>query len=145
MAVQLFYLSGHPACAAASGGHRRFGARMMAPPDEGPDSRDGVDLALMQRVSQGDRNAYAELYDRFSGPLYGTALRMLRQPADAQDVVHDAFMAVWEKAGTYETSRGSVFSWVLTLVRNRAIDRLRMVRRRSELIAGAATTDVEHL
>jgi RNA polymerase sigma-70 factor (ECF subfamily) len=110
-----------------------------------PDNRDIVDAQLIRRVAAGDRAAFGELYDRFSGPLYGTALRIVREPAEAQDVVHDAFVAIWEKASTYEAQRGSVFSWVLTFVRNRAIDRVRMFRRRTELLAGSAPGDVEHL
>ena len=107
-------------------------------------SRESVDAELMQRVAAGDRQAFSDLYDRFSGPLYGTALRILQDPAEAQDVVHDAFVNVWEKAATFETGRGNAFSWVLTSVRNRAIDRVR-TRRRSELLANAPQADVEHL
>jgi len=108
-------------------------------------SRESVDAELMQRVAAGDRQAFSGLYDRFSGPLYGTALRILQDPAEAQDVVHDAFVNVWEKAATFETGRGTAFSWVLTSVRNRAIDRVRTRRRRSELLAKAPEADVEHL
>jgi RNA polymerase sigma-70 factor (ECF subfamily) len=101
-----------------------------------------VDAALVQRIAQGDKQAFAELYDRFSGPLYSAALRVLRDPTEAQDVVHDAFVTLWEKAGTFEVARGSAFSWAVTLVRNRAIDRVRMRRRRAELLAESAPADL---
>lgn len=111
----------------------------MTPSDQAPDSappnREEVDTALLQRVARGDRQAFAELYDRFSPPLYGTALRIVREPAEAQDVVHDAFMTLWEKASTFDASRGNPFAWAVTLVRNRSIDRVRMRRRRAELLA----------
>lgn len=96
----------------------------------------------MQRVAQRDRDALAELYDRFSGPLYGTALRIVRDAAEAQDVVHDAFITVWDKAADFESTRGSAFSWAVTLVRNRAIDRVRRRRRRAELLAETAPSDL---
>jgi RNA polymerase sigma-70 factor (ECF subfamily) len=111
----------------------------QAPP---PDDREAVDASLLQRIAGGDREAFGELYDRFSGPLYGTALRIVRDPAEAQDVVHDAFVTLWEKAATFDTTRGNAFSWAITLVRNRAIDRVRMRRRRAELLAESAPSDL---
>lgn len=124
----------------------RVSARMSAPvATPPPEDREQIDAALMSRVARGDRDAFGELYARFSGPLYGTALRILQDAAESQDVVHDGFLAIWNKASTYETSRGSVFSWALTMVRNRAIDRVRMRRRRQELLADAPLADTEHL
>jgi RNA polymerase sigma-70 factor, ECF subfamily len=114
-------------------------ATPQAPP---PDDRQVVDAQLMQRIAGGDKQAFSELYDRFAGPLYGTALRILRDPAEAQDVVHDMFLTLWEKAATFDLSRGSAFSWAVTLVRNRAIDRVRRRRRRAELLAESAPGDL---
>ena len=120
--------------------------RMMTEPEspapEPPEERQRVDAELMRRIAQGDKKAFGDLYDRFSGPLYGTALRIVRDPTEAQDIVHDAFVTLWEKASTFETDRGSAFSWVITLVRNRAIDRIRMRRRRAELLAESAPSDL---
>ncbi|MES2697826.1 MAG: sigma-70 family RNA polymerase sigma factor [Verrucomicrobiota bacterium] len=110
-----------------------------APP---PDDREIVDARLLQRVAEGDKVAFGELYDRFSGPLFGTALRIVREPAEAQDIVHDAFIALWEKAGTFDPQRGTAFSWAITFVRNRAIDRVRMRRRRAELLAESSPSDL---
>ncbi len=119
---------------------------MMAAPEspqsEPPDERHRIDAQLVQRIAQGDKQAFAELYDRFSGPLYGTALRIVRDATEAQDIVHDAFVTLWEKAANFETERGSAFSWVITLVRNRAIDRVRMRRRRAELLAESVPSDL---
>jgi RNA polymerase sigma-70 factor (ECF subfamily) len=107
-----------------------------------PDDREATDARLMQRVAVGDKQAFTELYDRFSSPLYGTAIRIVRDTAEAQDIVHDAFITVWEKAGNFEVTRGTAFSWVVTLVRNRAIDRVRMRRRRGELLAASVPGDL---
>ncbi len=111
-------------------------------PPTPPDERQQLDARLVQRIAAGDRGALGELYDRFSGPLLGSAVRILRDQAEAQDVVHDVFVVMWEKAGTFDTARGNAFAWAVTLVRNRAIDRVRMRRRRAELLDGAALSDL---
>ncbi len=128
-------------CATPPRAVRDMSPPAMSDPDPSED-REAVDTDLLQRIAQGDRDAFAQLYDRFSGPLYGTALRIVREPAEAQDVVHDAFITLWEKAATFESTRGSAFSWAITLVRNRAIDRVRMRRRRAELLADSAPDDL---
>ncbi len=107
-----------------------------------PNDREAIDARLMQRIARGDQQAFAELYDRFSGPLHATAIRIVRDATEAQDIVHDTFVTVWEKAAAFEVARGTAFSWVVTLVRNRAIDRVRMRRRRSELLATSAPSDL---
>jgi RNA polymerase sigma-70 factor (ECF subfamily) len=109
-----------------------------------PDERASIDAQLVQRMAQRDQQAFATIYDRFSGPLYGTALRILREPAEAQDVVHDVFVTLWEKAAAFDAARGSAFSWAVTLVRNRSIDRLRMRRRRQEILAESAPEEFGH-
>jgi RNA polymerase sigma-70 factor (ECF subfamily) len=117
-------------------------APASTPPPPAPEERERIDAGLLERVARGDKQAFSELYDRFSGPLYGAALRILRDPAEAQDVVHDAFITLWGKAGTFDTARGNAFSWAVTLVRNRAIDRVRMRRRRAELLEASAPDDL---
>jgi RNA polymerase sigma-70 factor (ECF subfamily) len=114
----------------------------VSPQPGSTDQREQVDAHLVERIATGDKQALAELYDRFSGPLYGTALRVLRDPAEAQDVVHDAFVTLWQKAASFEIARGNAFSWAVTLVRNRAIDRVRMRRRRAELLAESSPADL---
>jgi RNA polymerase sigma-70 factor, ECF subfamily len=113
-----------------------------AAPTPPSDKRQNEDRQLMLRMASGDKTAFAELYDRFSRPLYATALRVVNDATEAQDIVHDAFIALWEKAGQFEAERGSPFAWAVTLVRNRAIDRVRMRRRRSELLADSAPSDL---
>lgn len=109
------------------------------PPD---DDRAATDARLLRRMAAGDKSALAELYDRFSRPLYSTALHIVRDPSEAQDLVHDAFIALWEKASLFASERGTAFSWAVTFVRNRAIDRVRSRRRRAELLAASAPTDL---
>lgn len=106
-------------------------------PSEG-DKRGSEQIHLIAAMARGEKAALAALYDQLSGPLYSLACRMLTDAAEAQDLIQDIFLQAWRTAGSYEPNRGSVFSWLATLVRNRAIDRIRMRQRRSELLADAA-------
>lgn len=109
------------------------------------DERNAADAELVRRIAAGDRDALAGLYDRHSRPLYSTALRILSDPAEAQDVVHDAFITLWKKSAEFQTERGTVFGWAVTLVRNRAIDRLRTRRRHSELLEQSVPDDLGYV
>ena len=94
----------------------------------------GEDERLMLKVAEGSRPAFAALYERFSVPLYSLALKMLSNEAEAQDLLQEVFLSIWNKAATYRAEKGSAFAWVVSQVRNRAIDRLRSRRRRGELV-----------
>jgi RNA polymerase sigma-70 factor, ECF subfamily len=89
-------------------------------------------------MARGDKAALARLYDQLAGPLYSLAHRVLNDAGEAQDVVQDVFLQLWHKAAAYDAGRGSVFAWAATLTRNRAIDRVRMRKRRAELLADSA-------
>jgi RNA polymerase sigma-70 factor (ECF subfamily) len=110
---------------------------VMMPPSDNPSPPDEAagQAALLRRVQRGDRDALARLYDLLAKPLYSLALRVTGDAAEAQDVVHDAFLQLWHKSGDFDPARGTVFSWAATFVRNRAIDRVRMRRRREDLLA----------
>ena len=117
----------------------RGGRLLMDDPQPSPEEdRNREPAQLVAAMAAGDRAALARLYDLMAGPVYSLACRLLGDATEAQDVVQDIFLQVWRTAGSYDARRGTVFSWVATLTRNRAIDRLRMRRRRSELLAGAA-------
>lgn len=88
---------------------------------DGPD-----DLAdLLARSARGDQDAFAQLYDATSARVHGVALRVVRDPAQAEEVTQEAFLQVWRQASRYEAGRGSVLSWILTIVHRRAVDRVR--------------------
>jgi RNA polymerase sigma-70 factor (ECF subfamily) len=116
----------------------------MIPADdsETPESRAHANAALIRRMAGGDRNALAELYDKLSRPLYATARHILNDAAEAQDVVHDVFLALWENAATFDSGRGAAFSWAVTLTRNRAIDRLRSRANRARLLGDSVPEDL---
>jgi RNA polymerase sigma-70 factor (ECF subfamily) len=101
---------------------------------EAPDERARVNAELLRRMGNGDRDALAELYDLLSRPLYSTAKHILNDTAEAQDVVHDVFLTLWENAASFDSGRGSAFAWAVTLTRNRSIDRLRTRANRSRLL-----------
>lgn len=82
-------------------------------------------LSLMEMVQKGDRRAFATLYDRLAPVVYGAALRVVRDPELAEDVAQEAFVELWSIASRFDGSRGSVASWAITIVRRRAIDRVR--------------------
>jgi RNA polymerase sigma-70 factor (ECF subfamily) len=94
----------------------------------------GEDEQLMLKVAEGNRSAFATLYDRFSTPLYSLVLKMLANEAEAQDLLQEVFLSVWNKAATFRAEKGSAFAWVVSQARNRAIDRIRSRQRRGELI-----------
>ena len=99
----------------------------MRPPEE----------ILLERVSAGDSQALAELYDRFSGMLLGLATKILGDRSDAEDVLQEVFVQVWRQAGRYRRGRSSVSTWLVLITRSRSIDRLRSrnVKRRTALAA----------
>lgn len=92
------------------------------------------DAHLLHRIGQRDRQAFAQLYDRYAGVLYSTIFRVLNNPDETADVLQEVFLQIWDKAGAYDPALGRPFSWALTLARNKAIDRLRSLRRRYEFI-----------
>jgi|BEDMetMinimDraft_2_1075160.scaffolds.fasta_scaffold05679_1 RNA polymerase sigma-70 factor (ECF subfamily) len=85
---------------------------------------------LLGRVAKGDRKAFRLLYDRASPRLYGIALRLTRDAGLAADVLQEAFLQVWQHAGAFDAARGRAETWLVSLVRYRALDLLR--RRREE-------------
>jgi RNA polymerase sigma-70 factor (ECF subfamily) len=97
-----------------------------------------VDADLIERVAAGDEAAFARLYDRFSPGLYSLVLKMTGEPAEAQDVLQEAFTHIWRKASTYDRRRSAAFTWAVMLTRNKCIDRLRIRQRFAKLSEKAA-------
>jgi RNA polymerase sigma-70 factor (ECF subfamily) len=83
------------------------------------------DAACMRRVQAGDSDAFRALYDRHAGRALAVATGVMRNRTQAEDVVQEAFLAAWRFRAAYTPSRGSVASWLMTIVRNRALDALR--------------------
>ena len=83
------------------------------------------DESLLSRLARQDTTALDALYSRYGRTAFALAYRVLGNPEAAEDAVQEAFLAVWRRAGTYQEVRGSARAWLLTIVRNRAIDLLR--------------------
>ena len=95
--------------------------------------------AALARVAGGDRAALRIVYQDTSAKLFGICLRILRDRSEAEDVLQDVYVAVWQKAGSFEPGRASPITWLVAIARNRSIDRLRSSAstRRMEPIEGA--------
>jgi RNA polymerase sigma-70 factor, ECF subfamily len=87
------------------------------------DHRD--DASLVARLRDGDQNAMADLYDRYSGIVYGVALRVLGDTAAAEDVLQEIFLQLWCRPQSFNADRGRLAPWLAVIARNRAIDVLR--------------------
>src|SRR5712692_6180663 len=84
-----------------------------------------ADEALLRRVAAGDARALRQLYDRCAPAALALALRILRNRAEAEDTLQDAFIEAWKRARTFDARRGSATAWLLAIARSRALDRLR--------------------
>ncbi len=101
------------------------------------------DRDLVARVAGGEERALGALYDRFAPSLYGMALRMTGEAADAEEVVLDTFSQVWREAGRFRSERGSTGAWLTMICRSRALDLIRARTRRGRATDRAAALDPE--
>jgi RNA polymerase sigma-70 factor (ECF subfamily) len=96
------------------------------------------DEALVALVARADEDALAELYDRFGRAAYGLALRIVRDPALAEDAVQEGFLAVWRSSARFVAERAKASTWILTLIHRRAVDLVRREQpRRAEPLDAA--------
>lgn len=83
------------------------------------------DEAFIARLKQRDESAFGQLYDNYSGALYGVLARMLSNEELAQDALQEGFVKIWKNIDSFDPGRGNLFTWMLNIVRNHAIDMLR--------------------
>ena len=108
-------------------------------PEQAPDT----DVDLLHAVARGDEAALARLYDHYRVILFGLLVRILSSREEAEDVLQDVFIQVWRRAADFDQKRGRPFTWLVTLARSRAIDRLRQLGARQRLATGAAENQAE--
>jgi RNA polymerase sigma-70 factor (ECF subfamily) len=83
------------------------------------------DATLLASVRQGDQAAMAQLFDRYGRAVFSVALRILRDPGHAEDVMQDIFFQIWRNSDSFVQGRGSLGAWLMVVARNRSIDHLR--------------------
>jgi RNA polymerase sigma-70 factor (ECF subfamily) len=96
----------------------------------------------MRRIALRDRAAFAELYKATSAKLLGVALRIVRERALAEDILHEVFIRIWERAASYDPERGSPLAWITIMARNRALDE---VRSRTRLKSSHDTPELDEI
>lgn len=95
---------------------------------------------LLRRIAEGDRDALGAFYDQTAGVLFSLAIRILRDPHEAEEAIQDVFVQIWEKAALFDLALGTPFHWALGITRHRCIDRLRARQRRASLLENLAET-----
>lgn len=94
----------------------------------------GADAALMLEVAAGSHAALAALYDRHADAVFASAMRLTSDRGMAEEVVQETFLALWDRADTFDPRLGSLAAWLHTIARNRTVDRLRAAGRRPDLV-----------
>jgi RNA polymerase sigma factor (sigma-70 family) len=85
-----------------------------------------TEFELVLQLKSNNREAFEYLYDRYSSALYGIILKIVKDEDKAADVMQDAFLKIWKNMGSYNSEKGTLFTWILNVARNTAIDKLRM-------------------
>ena len=103
-----------------------------------------VEKEILDCFENGDERAMELLYDNYGDAFYGIAYKIVNDEGLATDVLQDAFVKVWKKCGNYDSSKGRLFTWVLSIVRNQAIDALRKSGRRNEIHGDMADVSISN-
>ena len=98
---------------------------------------------LLGDVARGDEAAFATLYDRMAPRIYGLVRRVLRDPAQSEEVTQEVLLDIWRRATRFDRSRGSALSWVMTMAHGRAVDRVRSEQSAGQRDLGYASKSVE--
>lgn len=134
---------------ADAGGLRRpprggRGADARLSPVPTPKAEDDLSIeTLLRAVADGDRSAFAEVYDRISSRVMGLVTRLLRDRAQSEEVTQEVFLEIWQQASRFDQNRGSGMAWVLTMAHRRAVDRIRSAQKSHERDVKIGIRDIE--
>ena len=115
--------------------------------DSSPEGSTRIDLErLLRRSAAGDEDAFALLYDAVSSRLYGLVRRVVRDPAQSEEVAQEVFLDIWRHSARFDPTRGSALSWMLTIAHRKAVDRVRSAEaaRHRDDNYGTTNQDVTH-
>lgn len=98
---------------------------------------------LLAQVGVGDYDAFRKIYDRYSTPLYSLGLRMLHQPAEAEEALQDTFLKIWKNADQFDIRKSRPFTWAVTIMRRTCIDRIRKLKRVPEAVTFDSMEDTD--
>lgn len=108
-----------------------------------PEQAQCPDADLLRAVARGDETALADIFDRYRVILFSLVLRILHDRDEAEDVLQEAFIQVWRRANDFDEARGRAFTWLVTIARSRALDRLRSLGSRQRLATEVAVATPE--
>lgn len=115
--------------------------RLAARDDQSPEPRSGALEKLLDRVSRGDQQAFEVLYTAVAGAVFGLARRVVRDPAQSEEVAQEALIEVWRRAAHFDPRQGTAMTWIMTLAHRRAVDRVRSAQASSARDHKAALRD----
>jgi RNA polymerase sigma-70 factor, ECF subfamily len=122
------------------------GDRADGTPQSGPVSRTGRDdlELLLAEVAKGDHAAFGAVYDQAAPAVLGIVRRVLRDPAQSEEVMQEVLLEIWRTASRFDPATGSATAWIMTVAHRRAVDRVRSEQRAAERELRAATTSIAY-
>lgn len=94
--------------------------------------QEDINIAV-QQIKQGDAKAFERIYDAYSSALFGICLKIVKDEEASEDILQDAFVKIWKKIYSFDETKGTLFTWMLNITRNTAIDRYRQLVKKSEV------------
>lgn len=110
-----------------------------------PEKAQVDDIELLKAVARKDESALAAVYDRYRAVLFGLIMRVLNNREEAEDVLQEVFIQVWRRAADFDETRGRPFTWLVTLARSRAIDRIRSLAARERVAVAGSREETEEV